>query len=185
MKGCNLQEENRRRLDNLYRNSHKWLIGAAYNITKNLEKANELVSELYLYLAERINPAIWYGDDSFNLLYLQAFLRTRNLNGIKRDKRITELHDGYNDKADTEYDEDFDKRLEEGYQNLMQELNRLEKTSMWASAKLYQLYHFTDGMTLEKLAGEIGLSKSTVFLNTRKIKNHLRNKLENPFRDNS
>lgn len=180
----NLQIENKRRLEHLYRHSHKWLIGAAYNITKNLEIANELVAELYLYLAERINPAIWYGENDFNLLYCQAFLRTRNLNRIKNEKRKSLLSDGW-DTEDIVYDSDMDAKIEESYKELVDELSRLEKTGMWASARIYQLYHFTEGMTLEKLANEIGLSKSTVFLNTRKVKNHLRSKLDNPFRDNS
>lgn len=181
MKEIDIQAENRRRLDHLCRNSHKWLIGASYNITKNLEVANELVGELYLYLAEKINPAIWYGDDSFNLLYCQAFLRTRNINRIKNQKRLSQLNESCEEIPDEEYDADFDKKIESVYGTMVDELNKLERTPMWASAKLYQLYHFTEGMTLEKLACEIGLSKSTVFLNTKKIKNHLKEKLENPF----
>lgn len=176
-----LQKENKRRLDNLCRQSHKWLIGAGFKIAKNLDTANELVCELYLYLAERINPAIWYGDDTFNLLYCQAFLRTRNINRIKANNRFSTINESL-EIVDTPYDEEFDERLESTYKELRDELDRLEKTPKWASARIYQLYQFNDEMTLDKLAKEIGLSKSTVFLNTKRVKKHLKEVLDNPFR---
>ena len=178
----NLQEENRRRLDYLCRNSHKWLIGASYNITKNLETANELVAELYLYLAEKINPAIWFGEDSFNLLYLKAFLKTRYLNRVKVAKRNVEFKADMYDDIDTEYDEEFDTKLEYAYNETINELRELSKTRLWAPARLFELYQFSEDMTLEKLAKEIGISKSTAFLNTKKVKIHLRNKITNPFK---
>jgi hypothetical protein len=36
-------------------------------------------------------------------------------------------------------------------------------------------------MTLDGLANNIKISKSTAFLNVKKIKVHLKNKLDNPF----
>jgi len=42
------------------------------------------------------------------------------------------------------------------------------------------MYHFSD-MTLETLSKEIGISKSTSFINVKKIKNHLKEKIDNPF----
>jgi len=53
---------------------------------------------------------------------------------------------------------------------------------MWGSARLAELYLFNDEMTLDKLSKEIGISKSTSFLNVRKIKQHIRNIKVNPFR---
>ncbi len=44
----------------------------------------------------------------------------------------------------------------------------MERTRAWASSKLYQLYAFDKDMTLEKLASNIGISKSTAFLQTKK-----------------
>ncbi len=90
----NLQEENRERLDYLCRNSHKWLIGAAFKVCKNLDVANELVCDLYLYLGERINPALWYDEGdikSFNLQYCRKFIHSRNLNRIKSIGRRNDL----------------------------------------------------------------------------------------------
>jgi len=45
------------------------------------------------------------------------------------------------------------------------------------------LYWFSSD-TLESLSSKIGVSKSTTFLNVRKIREHLKNKLDNPFTNN-
>jgi predicted DNA-binding protein YlxM (UPF0122 family) len=52
---------------------------------------------------------------------------------------------------------------------------------MWASSKLAQLYFFDADLTLEQLASNIKISKSTAFLNIKKIKLHLKDTIENPF----
>ena len=41
-----IQTENNRRLDILYREKNDWLMASAYNITKDRESAGELVAEL-------------------------------------------------------------------------------------------------------------------------------------------
>lgn len=179
----NQQEENRERLDYLYRHSHKWLLGAAFKVCKNLDVANELVADLYLYLSERINPALWYDEEdirSFNLQYCRKFLVTRNLNRIKRDGKTDSLYDSP-EGIDTEYDYDSDDRIEKAYSDVLNELKRLERTRLWAPAKLAGLYFFDD-YTLDGLAKEIKISKSATFLNIKKIKTHLKNKIDNPFR---
>jgi hypothetical protein len=53
-----IQKENNRRLSILYTKKNDWLMAASYNLTKNRENAQELVAELYLYIAERGNPNI-------------------------------------------------------------------------------------------------------------------------------
>ncbi len=179
----NQQEENRERLDYLYRHSHKWLLGAAFKVCKNLDVANELVADLYLYLSERINPSLWYDEGdirSFNLQYCRKFIHTRNLNRIKREGKTDPLFE-YPDDIDYEYDYEYDERIENAYSDVLKELKRLERTRLWAPAKLASLY-FYDDFTLEGLAKEIKISKSATFLNIKKIKTHLKNKIDNPFR---
>jgi hypothetical protein len=179
----NQQEENKERLDYLYRHSHKWLLGAAFKVCKNLDTANELVADLYLYLSERINPSLWYDEEdirSFNLQYCRKFLVTRNLNRIKREGKTDPLFE-YPDDIDYEYDYEGDERIENAYSDVLKELKRLERTRLWAPAKLAGLYFFDD-YTLEGLAKEIKISKSATFLNIKKIKTHLKNKIDNPFR---
>jgi len=179
MNNKSIQIENGERLDRLYKNHHKWLLGASIKITKDREAAKEMISELYLYLAQKINPSIWYSD-SFNLQYCRLFIKTRWINKIKSDKRLCEFNHRH-DEIEEPYDVEFDTKLENAYTALVKELHDLEKTKMWASSKLAQLYFFNDDMTLDGLANNIKISKSTAFLNVKKIKVHLKNKLDNPF----
>ena len=174
-----IQTENNKRLDVLFRKSHGWLSAVAYNLSKDKEIADELVGELYLYLAEKCNPSLWYLD-SFNLMYAHAFLSSRFLNRIKADKRNVPISDTY-DEVENEYDVDADAKLEDVYNKMVDELKRLERTRLWAPSKIYQMYAFDKEMTFEKLASELKLSKSTVYLNCKKIKKHLKDNLDNPF----
>jgi DNA-binding transcriptional regulator GbsR (MarR family) len=171
--------ENHSRLDYLCRNHHKWLLGAANNITKDREAAKEMVSELYLYLSQSTNTKLYYAE-SFNLQYCRLFIQTRWINKVKSDKRMCEFSQKHDDVIET-YDVEFDKKLEDAYNQMIAELKRLESTKLWASSKLAQLYLLDPQMTLEQLANNIKLSKSTVFLNTKKIRIHLKNTLTNPF----
>jgi DNA-directed RNA polymerase specialized sigma24 family protein len=174
-----IQSENNKRLDILFRKSHGWLSAVAFNLAKDKEVADELVGELYLYLAEKCNPALWYLD-SFNLMYAHAFLNSRFLNRIKAAKRNVPLSDSY-DEVENEYDVDADEKVEDVYNKMVDELKRLERTKLWAPSKIYQMYAFDKEMTFEKLASELKLSKSTVYLNCKKIKKHLKDNLDNPF----
>jgi hypothetical protein len=171
--------ENNKRLEYLYRNHHKWLLAASNNICKNREAAKEMVSELYLYLSQSINPKLWY-EDSFNLQYCRLFIKTRWINKIKAENKMCEFTQKHDDVIET-YDVEFDKKLEDAYNEMLNELKRLESTKLWASSKLAQMYLLDDQMTLDKLANTIKISKSTAFLNTKKIRVHLKNTLSNPF----
>jgi predicted DNA-binding protein YlxM (UPF0122 family) len=53
---------------------------------------------------------------------------------------------------------------------------------MWTSAKLYELYWYSD-KNLNEVADAIGISKSTTFLAIRKIRTHMKEILDNPFND--
>jgi hypothetical protein len=171
--------ENHNRLDYLYRNHHKWLLAASNNICKDREAAKEMVAELYLYLSQTINPKLWY-DDSFNLQYCRLFIKTRFINKVKSDNRLCEFTQKH-DEIEEAYDVEFDKKLEDAYNDMIAELKRLETTKLWASSKLAQMYLLDPQMTLDKLATTIKISKSTAFLNTKKIRVHLKNTLNNPF----
>jgi DNA-directed RNA polymerase specialized sigma24 family protein len=178
----NRNKENTRRLANLYKESHQWLLAATFNIVKDKEVAEDLVGELYIYLGEKVNPALWWGENSFNVMYCYSFVKSRFLNKVKRDKKIIYQAETYSDAVDDEYDIEYDENLERTYNDIVTELKRLEYTKNWASSKLAQMYWFDEGMTLEKLASEIKISKSTAFLNCKKVKKHIQQTIENPFR---
>ena len=86
------------------------------------------------------------------------------------------------DRVDEEYDDTLDRRIDVEYDKLIEELKEMKVRKGWSSAFLFEMYYFSD-KTMDELADEIGLSKSTVFLNTKKVKEHFRNKLNNPFRN--
>jgi DNA-directed RNA polymerase specialized sigma24 family protein len=171
--------ENNNRIQTLYVKHHNWLVACSKNITNNIELGLDLVGDLYLYLGQKINPKIWYLD-SFNLQYCRAFLSSRFLNHYKRSKKIGRLNEGY-DVVDEPYDEEFDKRLDTEYNRLVVEIGEMKKRQGWQSAMLWEMYMFSED-TMESLAKKIGLSKSTVYLNTKKVKIHLQNHLNNPFK---
>lgn len=165
------------RLNILYRNHHDWLRSVAYNLSKNSDIADDLIQDLYLYLGEKKNQKLFFLD-SFNLKYCHMFLSSRWVNLVKREQKNV-YTDGIKDTEDTPYNEDWDKELERFEQDVIKELMKLRNTPMWSSAKIYELYQFSD-KTMEELSNEIGISKSTTFLNVKKIKQHLQDKITKP-----
>jgi len=176
----NTELETSKRLGVLYNKHHSWLLACAYNQSKNVTISEDLVQELYIYLGEKNNPKLYYRD-SFNLLYCHNFISSRYINYIKRESKLSTISDTY-DKQEDKYNTEFDILLEQTYNQLKDELKQLSTTKMWSSAKLFEMYSFAD-ITMEELSNKIGISKSTTFLNIKKIKEHLKNKLQNPFED--
>ncbi len=84
---------------------------------------------------------------------------------------------------DVPYDEDVDLAMQKAHDDILNELKQLEKTRMWASSKIFQLYWMSD-KTLDEVAKDIGISKSTTFLAVRKIKNYLKEVIRNPYNEN-
>ena len=58
----------------------------------------------------------------------------------------------------------------------------MKATPQWVSGKLFELYHFSD-MTLDVLAKDVGISKSTCFIHVDKTKKILKSKIKNPFNE--
>jgi hypothetical protein len=172
--------ENEIRMEVLYKKHHNWLLACGKNIAADIELAQDLVGDLYVYLGSKVNPNIWYMD-SFNLQYCRSFLSTRFLNHHKRSKKIGRLNDGF-DTIEEVYDTEFDERLDREYNRLIDEIGEMKKRHGWQSAMLWEMYMFSED-TMESLAKKIGLSKSTVYLNTKKVKQHLQTHLKNPFKD--
>jgi DNA-directed RNA polymerase specialized sigma24 family protein len=171
-----MNKELNERLNVLYRQHNEWLLKVAFNITKDVDTSRDLVSELYLYLAEKGNEKLYYLN-SFNLIYCRAYIKTRWLNRIKRDKRLT---DKVPDTEDVVYDKVWDKKLDDTYKEVINELDKLKGTKLWSSAKLFEMYWFGED-TMETLSDKINISKSTTFINVKKIKQHLKNNIDNPF----
>lgn len=171
---CNCEK----RVDGLYRESHIWLVREAKKLTKHKEDAEELVSDLYIYLLEKCNPKIFYGQNTFNLFYCNKFLYSRWMNKVKKKNRTT-LGDIEDTIEDIPYDWRKDEIVWELHQQIVRELKELERTRMWPQAKIFTLYFDSDD-TMESLAKKIGISKSTTFLAIKKIRTYLREVIETP-----
>jgi DNA-binding transcriptional regulator GbsR (MarR family) len=101
---------------------------------------------------------------------------------IKSNGKIQSLPD-WHDEVEEEYNEEADIRIQKCYDDVVNEIQQLQRTKMWSSARLAELYFFSgDKMTLDKLSKDIGISKSTSFLNVKKIKQHIRLTKKNPFK---
>jgi RNA polymerase sigma factor (sigma-70 family) len=175
-----LNKEYSIRLENLYRNHYTWLLQVGKNITKNTDDAKDLISELFLYLGTKRNPKIFY-DDSYNLMYCRRFMQTRWINHIHKVKKtqLTEDIEVYDD-VDEEYNIEKDIELMKTYELIIKEIDELAKTKMWPRAKLFQLYYMSDDTMIE-VANKIGISKSTTFISIKKIREHLKSIINNPF----
>tara|TARA_R110000868_G_scaffold133271_2_gene344787 strand:+ start:379 stop:930 length:552 start_codon:yes stop_codon:yes gene_type:complete len=175
-----IEQQCNKRLDTLYRESHTWLLKAAYNICKSFEESEELVSDAYVYLAKECRPKLWWGN-SYNLIYIQKFIRHRWINKVSKLKRYTYTEDiMVMDKSDVPYDEGLDMEVMKSYDAVMQELKDLQVTRLWPAARLYSLYWCSDD-TLNDVAKKIGISKSTTFLAIKKIRTHMALTIKNPF----
>ena len=150
-----------KRLEVLYNKHHKWLGAVAFNISHNQETTQELVSDLYVYLAEKCNPKLFYLD-SFNLQYCRQFILSRFINGIKRDNKKKRLADDY-DEVDIEYDYDRDEKIDKAYDEVREELHNMKNRKGFASAMIYEHYWFSD-KTLDEVSKVSRISKTTVFL---------------------
>jgi DNA-directed RNA polymerase specialized sigma24 family protein len=174
--------ENNKRLDVLYRKHNEWLRKVAWNICKDVDMVDELVAELYLYLGEKGNENIYFLD-SFNLQYCNSFLKSRFINKIKLSNRYTEYEPDENE-LDEAYNYDYDTSIDNTYSDIKTFLKTKQTSGDWVSAKIAELYYFGKGFTIEGLAAEVGVSKSTVFLHIKAMKKEIRENINNPFRNN-
>lgn len=168
------------RLENFYKDSNVWLHQVSYNITKNREESEDLVADLWEYLIKKCNPKL-YWENSYNRMYCMQFLKHRWINKTKKLNRVKYVGEIVHDDPFEEYDYDLDENIQKAHEDVLAELKRLERTRMWTSAKLYQLYWIDNDDTLQELADKIGISKSTCFIAIKKIRKHMKEVINNPF----
>jgi len=176
---ASVAEECDKRLETLYRESHTWLLQVSYNITKNREESEDLTMELYEYLVKKQNPKLFYLN-SYNLMYCMAFLKHRWINKTKKLNRITYVSEFQTNEPEEVYDVDRDVAIMQAHEEVQCEIKRLKNTKGFAPAMLYEMYWGSDD-TLQELADKIGISKSTCFIHIKKIRQHLRKIIKNPF----
>jgi RNA polymerase sigma factor (sigma-70 family) len=174
-----MQTECNRRLENFYKDSSVWLHQVSYNITKNREESEDLVADLWEYLIKKCHPKLFW-HDSYNRMYAMAFLKHRWINKVKKLNRVKYVGEITHDDPFEEYNYELDESIVKSHEEVLQELKRLQRTKLWTSAKLYELYWMGDD-TLQELADKIGISKSTVFIQIKRMRKHLEKVINNPF----
>jgi predicted DNA-binding protein YlxM (UPF0122 family) len=73
-------------------------------------------------------------------------------------------------------------QIQRAHDQILNELSQLAKTRMWPQAKIFELYWMSD-KTLDEVAKDIKISKSTTFLAVKKIRKYLEQVIDNPFND--
>jgi RNA polymerase sigma factor (sigma-70 family) len=168
------------RLSNLFIESHGWLVKHAKKLTKSQEESEDLVSDLYEYLHKKCNPKIFWGT-AYHMYYCYRFLESRWINKTKKLNRIVYQEEIITEDVVDEYDIELDQTLENAHKEVVDELQKLSGTKMWAPAKIFELYWMSD-KTLDEVANDIKISKSTVFLSVKKIRKYMETTLNNPFK---
>lgn len=180
------QCECERRLVGLYNESNNWLVSAAKKITKNREEAEDLVQELYIYLHEKCNVKLFWGDNTYNLFYCNKFLHSRFMNKTKKLNRVKLMGDytAWEEQDEIIYDEERDLQIQRAHDQILNELKQLEKTKMWPQSKIFQLYWMSSD-TLDEVAKKIKISKSTTFLAVKKVRKYLEQVIDNPYKEDN
>ena len=143
-------------------------------------QSEDLVSDLYEYLHKKCNPKIFWGT-AYHMYYCYRFLESRWINKTKKLNRIVYQEEIITEDVVEEYDIELDQTLEDAHKEVMDELQKLSGTKMWAPAKIFELYWMSD-KTLDEVANDIKISKSTVFLSVKKIRKYMESTLNNPFK---
>jgi ribosome recycling factor len=81
---------------------------------------------------------------------------------------------------DEEYSSELDEEIMKSFDSVQEELQRLSTTRDWPKVRLFELYYGTDD-TMIQVANKIGICKSTTFMNIKKIREHLKQTVPNPF----
>jgi predicted DNA-binding protein YlxM (UPF0122 family) len=83
---------------------------------------------------------------------------------------------------DEVYPSELDEAIMESFDSVQEELQRLSTTREWSKVKLFQLYYESDDTMIE-VAKKIGICKSTMFMNIKKVREHLKQTCPNPFQN--
>jgi len=108
------------------------------------------------------------------------FLNSRWINKVKRGKKIQYFESIQSEACDEVYDVELDEDIMKAHSQVLEEIKRLKRTKGFSSAMIYEIYWTSDD-TLQEVADKIGISKSTVFTHLKKVRQHLKSVIQNPF----
>lgn len=161
----------------VYDNHHNWLLQVGFNFCQDREKAEDLVQELYVYLLEMKDIGKIGYNSTVNLFYLYKILKSKFLNQIKQNNKITVLaiEEDYLNIEDLEYDEDKDREFES---MLKTTKHLLESEIHWYDSKLLMTY-INEKHSIASLHKATGISKSSIWTSLTKTKGYIKNSYDN------
>lgn len=156
----------------VYQSHHVWITQVAYNFTQDKEAAEDLTQELYLYLMQMKDINKIRYNNTVNLFYLYKALKSKFLNGIKQNKKITILpvEEDYLEIEDQEYSYDRDEEFET---MLAATKDLLETDIHWFDAKLLQTY-INEDHSIASLHQATGISKSSIWTSLDKTRKYIK-----------
>jgi len=191
------QQENSNRVDLLYRKYNSKLLKYCHRLQmkyNRLDNANadDIMQELYIYLLEKCNPALWY-EDTFNLRWCHLYIRSRAIDKIKaKNGKPAEYIEGANyDAIDLDYVDSLIEadtiqadKIDKAYSEVMNELEAIKKEKKWSSAMLFEL-HTVKEMSYKEIKKQTKIANSTIYTNNKYIKDRLKQTIKNPFNDDT
>ncbi len=150
----------------LYNTQHKWLLAVSFNFTKNQEKAEELVQNLYVQLLEMDDLSkIIYQGDSLNQHYLYKILKSLFVKSIKHPNHPTitlAIEETYEGDSFMDDDGGIEHRIQ-GY------INEALEQLPWFDRELWKTY-CRENHSIMSLHKATKISTSTIWSSQQKLK---------------
>lgn len=156
----------------VYKNHHKWISQVAYNFTKDINSAEDLTQEVYVYLMDMkdINKIRYNG--TVNLFYIYKTIKSKFLNSLKQTKKVTFLpiEEDFLEIEELEYNLQSD----EEFERLLEITKKLLKDDVhWFDAKLLETY-VNEDHSIASLHISTGISKSSIWTSLNKTKTFIK-----------
>jgi RNA polymerase sigma-70 factor (ECF subfamily) len=160
----------------LYYKHKDWLAAVAFNFTKNKERAEDLLQDVYLHLLEMKDlEKIIYSERDLNLFYVYKLIRSKFINSTNKKKRLstTTLNEdvqefSQNEEYNYDKDETTEKLLEIVDKALREELH-------WFDSRLFETYLY-DEHSIQSLHEATRISRNTIWVSLNKTKNYIKQK---------
>ena len=167
--------QNGERLSLLYKKHGEWLKAVAFNFTKDQDKADDLLQDVYLHLLEMGNlEKIIYSEKDLNLYYIYKLIRSKFINSAKKQKKLPQTkldEDSHEIFENEEYDVDKDETVEMLLKIVSDGLDELH----WFDRRLFETYH-NEGHSIQSLHEATRISRNTIWVSLNKTKKYLQQK---------
>ena len=167
--------QNGERLSLLYKKHGEWLRAVAFNFTKDQDKADDLLQDVYVHLLEMGNlEKIIYSEKDLNLYYIYKLIRSKFINSAKKQKKLPQTkldEDSHEIFENEEYNMDKDETVEMLLKIISDGLDELH----WFDRRLFETYH-NEGHSIQSLHEATRISRNTIWVSLNKTKKYLQQK---------